>query len=263
MNGDTTKTAVVADDDPEVRLLLAEYLDRLGYQVTEARDGLETLLQVKKVRPTLLILDLMMPRLGGIDALEHIRKHFPDVVVVVLTGTPDDKLRGRAVSLGAAALLPKPLDLDVLGTILSTVVVPPATAPARPTPQERPATAGRPTVLVADDEEDMRAVLQEFLEAQTYRVLLAPDGLTALRTVIDERPEVVLLDIQMPRLGGVEALTAIRAIAPETRVIMISGVDDVGVARGALAHGAFDYLRKPLNYEYLQHSLEVALELRF
>jgi CheY-like chemotaxis protein len=247
-------TAVVADDEPEVREVLSEYLVGLGYRVTQAHDGLETLIQVKNVRPALLILDLMMPRLGGIDALVHIRKSFPEVIVIVVTGAVDDALRGRAVSLGAAALLPKPVDLDVLGTIIGTV------GPAGGA--KRVAGVAAPKVLVADDEEGIRQMLREFIEGRQCRVLLAPDGLSALRLVIDEQPDVVLLDIQMPRLGGIEALTAVRAIAPRTAVIMISGVDDVDLARQALAHGAFDYVRKPVDLAYLEHSLETALGLR-
>jgi CheY-like chemotaxis protein len=122
MNQNTTPmSAVVADDEPEIRALIAEYLVRLGYQVTQAGDGLEALLHVRDLRPSLLILDLMMPRLGGIDALGHIRRTYPDTAIIVLTGTTDDALRGRVIGLGAAALLPKPLDLDILGTIISTI----------------------------------------------------------------------------------------------------------------------------------------------
>jgi CheY-like chemotaxis protein len=122
MPGHTPLSAVVADDEPEIRDLIAEYLITLGYDVAKASDGFEALLLVRDFRPNLLVLDLMMPRLGGIDALGHIRRAYPNVVVVVLTGTPDDALRDRVVRLGAAALLPKPLDLEVLGTIISGVV---------------------------------------------------------------------------------------------------------------------------------------------
>jgi DNA-binding response OmpR family regulator len=141
--------------------------------------------------------------------------------------------------------LSKPLDLDVLGTMIGTVT---------PVPVD---SGGR--ILVADDEPDMRTVLQDFLEEHSYETLLAADGLTALRRVIDERPDVVLLDIEMPGLGGIEALTAIRAIAPNTAVIMISGIDEVDVARRSLALGAFDYVTKPIDFGYLEQSVETAL----
>src|SRR5882724_7709116 len=92
MDAQTTPlSAVVADDEPEIRDLISEYLSKLGYQVTQAGDGLEALLHVRDLRPTLLILDLMMPRLGGIDALGHIRRSYPNVAIIVLTGTTDDR----------------------------------------------------------------------------------------------------------------------------------------------------------------------------
>jgi len=106
MDAQTTPlSAVVADDEPEIRDLISEYLIKLGYQVTQAGDGLEALLHVRDRRPTLLILDLMMPRLGGIDALGHIRRTYPNVAIIVLTGTTDDALRGRVIGLGAATSL--------------------------------------------------------------------------------------------------------------------------------------------------------------
>jgi DNA-binding response OmpR family regulator len=263
MNGQTTPmTAVVADNEPEIRALIAEYLAARGYQVTEAEDGLRTLLHVKNLRPALLILDLMMPRLGGIDALIRIRKNFPNVVVIVLTGTTDDALRGRVASMGAAAVLPKPVDLDILGMMIGTVTPqrsqtkPESTNAASTTPELAPVR-----VLVVDDDEIIRDLLREFIESRGYRPLLASDGTSALHTVLDTKPDVVLLDIEMPRLGGIEALTAIRAIAPDTRVIMISGIESEDTARRALSHGAFDYVRKPIDFSYLERSLELAGKL--
>ena len=261
----TPLTAVVAEDEPEIRELVTEYLVARGFHVTPAANGLEALLQVRRVRPAVLILDLMMPRLGGTDALVYIRRHFPDVAIIVVTGTPDDALRGRALSLGAAALLPKPLDLDALGALIATVTTLHVGAvPRVVTHTTGPASAresARVRILIADDEEELRNVLGEFVESEHYRALLAPDGLTALRILIDEQPEVVLLDIQMPRLGGIEALTAIHAIAPATKVIMISGVDSVEIAQRALAYGAFDYVKKPVDFAYLQRSLETAVRM--
>lgn len=256
-------TAVVADDDPEVRAIIAEYLVLRGFEVTQAADGLEALQSVRQVRPDVLVLDIMMPRLGGIEAMVQIRSDFPDVAVIVVTGIPDDALRGRALALGAAALLPKPLELNLLGSIIATVTTLNVNS-ARPGRDERLATSPGRTqpatrILIADDDEDIRNLLSEFLQQDNYETVLASDGLQALKIIIDEPPPVVLLDIQMPRLGGIEALTAIRAIAPTTQVIMISGVSDVDLARRALSHGAFDYVTKPVDLPYLRRSIEAAV----
>jgi CheY-like chemotaxis protein len=255
-------TAVVVDDEPEIRDILSEYLARRGFDVTPAADGLEALLQVRRIQPQLVVLDLMMPRLGGIEALAQIRKMLPEVAVIVLTGTPDDALRGRVVALGAAALLPKPLDLDLLGMMIDTVTPLGAAAPrGKSASAVAPARTSERTsarVLIADDDDGVRSLLAEFLELSHYETVIAPDGLTALQSIIDEPPDVVLLDIHMPRLSGLEALTAIRAIAPATQVIMISGTEDVELARRALSYGAFDYVQKPLDLAYLRRSIEGA-----
>jgi CheY-like chemotaxis protein len=265
MTATRAMTAVVVDDDAEIRDIIGEYLVERGFAVTQAGDGLEALLQVKRTRPDLIVLDLMMPRLGGIDALAHIRKQLPDVAVIVLTGTPDDALRGRVVALGAAALLPKPLDLDLLGMIIGTVTTlgaePPRPVKAGSPAPPRPFPSSKVRVLVADDEEEIRGVLAEFLQHTNYQPVVAADGLATLQSIIEEPPAVVLLDIQMPRLSGIEALTAIRAIAPATQVIMISGTEDVDLARQALSHGAFDFVKKPLDLSYLERSIQAAITL--
>ena len=114
-------------------------------------------------------------------------------------------------------------------------------------------------MLVVDDEAQTRAMLTELITQQGYRVRTAADGAAAVRAVLDAAPDVVLLDIAMPGLGGIEALTAIRAIAPEVKVIMVSGQGDLDLAKRALAYGAFDYITKPVDPAYLTVSLQVAL----
>jgi DNA-binding NtrC family response regulator len=208
-----------------------------------------------------LVLDLMMPRLGGVQALPHIRSNFPDVAVVVLTGAPDESLRERAIALGAAAMLPKPLDLAILGMIIDSVTG----AKERHANGAVAATAAgespKPKILIVDDDDEIRSLLKDFVEGEEYEAVLVDDGFKALNLIVDNPPAVVLLDISMPRLGGIEALTAIRAIAPRTHVIMVSGNDDVAVAKQALSYGAFDYVQKPMDFGYLGRSIEAALSM--
>ena len=157
------------------------------------------------------------------------------------------------------ALFTKPVVLDDLVTVLSG----PTTGNDRPRPSPgRPAAAvkDRPggTVLIVDDEAGMRGVLQEFVEGEGYTSQAVSDGQQAIELVKAQRPQVVLLDILMPGLGGIEALTVIRGIAPETRVIMVSAISDVETARRALAYGAFDYVTKPVDFRYLCDVLAAA-----
>ncbi len=113
--------------------------------------------------------------------------------------------------------------------------------------------AGR--VLVVDDDPNTVGLLQEFLRAKGYEVLTAGDGVEALRKVKEERPHVILLDVKMPEMDGLEVLRRLREIDREVGVIMITAVDEQEIAREAMALGAFDYIVKPLDLDYLERVL--------
>jgi DNA-binding response OmpR family regulator len=110
-------------------------------------------------------------------------------------------------------------------------------------------------VLVVDDEVQAVDLLREFLSAKGYEVITASDGDEALRKVKEERPHLILLDILMPKMDGLEVLRRLREIDKEVGVIMITGVNEQEIARQAMALGAFDYIVKPLDLAYLEQSL--------
>lgn len=114
-------------------------------------------------------------------------------------------------------------------------------------------------ILIVDDEPDIRDTLVELLAADGYRIFTAADGAAALPCVVAQQPHLVLLDVDMPRLRGVEALVAIRAVSPATRVIMMSGKADLDEAKRALAAGAFDYVTKPFDLAYLDRAIRTAV----
>ena len=122
-----------------------------------------------------------------------------------------------------------------------------------------PATPTMPTVLVVDDEPEIRTLLMDVLIDDGYAVRSAVDGVAAVKSFVESRPDLILLDVDMPRLRGIETLLVIRELSPETPVIMISGKADEAEARRALALGAFDYITKPFDLAYLRQVIEAAL----
>ena len=110
-------------------------------------------------------------------------------------------------------------------------------------------------VLVVDDEPEAVELLVEFLSSKGYEVLTATSGEEALRRVKEDRPHLVLLDIRMPKMNGLEVLKRIREIDPEMGIIMVTAVNEEDVGRQALELGAFDYVVKPLDLKYLERSL--------
>ena len=110
-------------------------------------------------------------------------------------------------------------------------------------------------ILVVDDEPGVCEVLKEFLETRGYQVTTAASGAEALKAVQSERPHFVLLDILMPGMNGLEALPRILEIDRTIGVIMLTAVDDHKVVKQAIGKGAYDYITKPINFDYLELSI--------
>ncbi len=112
-----------------------------------------------------------------------------------------------------------------------------------------------PRVLIVDDEPDAVELLQEFLSAKGYDILTASNGEDALRLVKTERPHLILLDVRMPKMDGLEVLRQVREIDQEVGVIMVTADNEEETGRQAMKLGAFDYIVKPLDLDYLERSL--------
>jgi len=115
-------------------------------------------------------------------------------------------------------------------------------------------------ILVADDEESHRIMLRAVLQEEGYEVAGAADGPEAIRAVEQEPFDLILLDIRMPGMDGIEALMEIRRISPYVPVLMMTAYASVKTAVDALKAGAFEYLIKPLDIEELKILIEKALE---
>jgi DNA-binding response OmpR family regulator len=116
-------------------------------------------------------------------------------------------------------------------------------------------------ILIADDDADSREILKTYLAAKGHQIVLAADGAEALKRFTDERPDLVLLDIMMPKLDGWEVLHYIRA-AGRTPVLMITAKDATDEIVKALSEGADDYIVKPLKLREVEARI-VAVMRRF
>ena len=253
-------TLLCVEDDPRVLELLKEHFTLQGFGVVTAMTGVEAFLQVVRWAPRAVILDLFIPRLGGLGALERIKRLDPGIVVILISGVPNAVELLQEAGVSVAGAFTKPVDLDRISETLARAgVAPSGTSPgtARGSLPERTPRSSRIRALVVDDEPDVRTLLTDYLEEHGFDALGVWDGEEALRRIPEFRPHVILLDILMPGLSGVETLRRIRALLHETCVIVISGHDDVETARRTLEMGAVDYLRKPVDFGALDALLGI------
>ena len=115
-------------------------------------------------------------------------------------------------------------------------------------------------ILVIDDERSIRGTLKEILEYEKFEVDLAEDGSAGFELVSKNSYDVVLCDIKMPKMDGVEVLEKIQSIKPDTSVVMISGHGTIETAVDTLKKGAFDYIAKPLDLNRLLVTVRNALD---
>jgi DNA-binding response OmpR family regulator len=114
-------------------------------------------------------------------------------------------------------------------------------------------------ILVVDDEPEVRQMMEHFLTERGYEVRIAENGRLGLLAVDAFAPDVVLLDMHMPEMDGLETLKHLAARAPSLPVIMITVNDDVETTARLLQMGAADYVPKPFNLDYLEQAINIQL----
>ena len=116
------------------------------------------------------------------------------------------------------------------------------------------------SVLVIDDKESVRQMLSKNLESEGYEVDLARDGIDGLRKAKEKRFDLVLTDLKLPRMDGLEVLSAVKELDPDIAVIVMTAYGTIETAVQAIKQGAFDYLAKPFDPDHLNFLIKRALE---
>ena len=222
-------TVLVIDDSDDARVLLTQLIEEAGCRVFTAGSGEGGVSAALDHRPDLIVLDLLMPDMDGLETLQRIRAHpsvarIPVIVVSAVAGDYRSRLPG------AVELLEKPIDRDALHEAIDRAL---HASPAR--------------VLIVEDSDDARSLLEAHLsEFPGLVVDSAPSALDALAKLQAFHADLILLDIIMPGMDGVEFLERIRRIERyrETPVVVITAKSLSDAERRALERQAISVLQK-------------------
>src|ERR1700679_3253473 len=118
----------------------------------------------------------------------------------------------------------------------------------------------RPRVLIVDDEKFIRDILADFLGMEGYIVRTAEDGTAALTELSQARYDMIISDLKMPKMGGLELLAAIGDAAPNALTVIMTGFGTVETAIDAMKRGAYDYILKPFKVEEVIHVVQRGFE---
>jgi CheY-like chemotaxis protein len=260
---------LVIDDERLVRELLRDVLSRQGYQVVMAENGPKGLQLFKEHKPDVTLLDLHMWEMNGIDVLEQIRILEPAARVVMLTGDGGDELEEQARRLGVTDFLRKSISPQALLATVAGITQGkgerPATSTAaamKPSSSKRaPSNGKRMTILLVDDEIMVCNMVKKFLSGLGYTVRTAGSGAEALKHVDQETPDMVVLDMYMPGLNGLQLIRKLRERHYSGGIIALTGSQDELLLQEALNLGSVDVMGKPVDLDRLALAIEVGLTL--
>jgi len=245
-------TVLVIDNEPLVCTLLHIVLTRHGYQVHTASSGREGIESFRLNRPNFTFLDLYLPDMTGIEVLKQIRRIDRTRTVMILTAAPSDTMERQALELGVTEFLLKGLPVDSLVGVVRQ-------ATAEPVAPSGSAPAMACSILLVDDDPTIRLWLLEALTQRGHRVRAAQDGLAALALVAAERPHLIVLDMCMPVMNGVEVLRRLREQKYEGVTMMLTGSHDEQLLKEALNLGAVDIVSKTADPERMILAIEARL----
>lgn len=288
---------LLVDDEEDYVRTMAERLEMRDVGSRVALNGEQALQMVQDDAPDVMVLDLRMPGINGMEVLERVKKEHPHMQVIILTGHGSAREEHEARRLGAFEYLQKPADTTRLlatvrsawrksltflreskeefdrtmgaaalaeGGLVEEARSHMATAHADPdaaaddVPDGREPPARTLNVLYVDDEEDYARTMAERMEMRGLGGGVALSGEDALRMLEDDLPDVMVLDLRMPGIDGLEVLRRVKTTHPSIAVIVMTGQGSEQDEQEAKRLGAFAYLTKPVDITELMETVRAA-----
>jgi len=248
---------LLVDDEVDFLEAMTPALTRRGFRVRAAADG-PAALQVLWTEPVdVVVLDVKMPGMNGVEVFHEIRRVAPGLPVILLTGHGSIPQAFETSRDGVADYLTKPCDADHLAEVVRRVLV------ARSAGDEHPAPiADHIRLLLVDDDRDFTAALRPALERRGLDVTVAQSGTDAAGLPGRQGFDVAIVDLRMPDMDGLTLLAALKDADPALEVIVLTAHGTAESARRGLVDGAFDYLTKPQPVDVLVRRVLAAFRRR-
>jgi putative two-component system response regulator len=245
---------LIVDDSSFIRAQIARELDDLGAVVTQAEHGEAAINMAKKKNFDLIITDVEMPIIDGFELCRRLKEN-PDtrtVPVIILSSLDSDRDVDKGFQVGASAYVSKAEAKTVLKDTVQSVL-------------KKSVFHRDQLIMVVDDSKTIRNLVISELEKAGFRVLSATSGKHALKLIKNHTPDLILSDINMPEMDGIEFCKALKKDPAYSAIpfVTMSSNDDRAIMRRMLQIGASAYLVKPFNLEQLVITIEKLLSDHF
>lgn len=227
-------SVLIVDDNEDLCDNLVDILEDRGYRAVAVPDGPQAIALVEGTSFDVILMDVKMPVMNGVETYKRIKHIRPQAVVIMMTAYSVEELVQEALAEGAYAVLYKPLDIDRVVELIEK------------------ARDGM-LILVVDDVPDICANLLDVLQERGHNVATATSGEEAIALARQTRFDIILTEIKLPGISGLATYLAIREINPHVVAIMTTGyrqeVSDL--VEEALRNNAYACLYKPFDMDQM------------
>lgn len=252
-------TVLVVDDEQIIRDLLKAVLSDEGYEVFTAASGREGLALFQGRRPQFTLLNLLMPEMSGIEVLKHIRKldRQADVMILTAWGTP--ALEHEARQLGVTGFLSKRMMLNTVMSSRERILQRPDKTTTAAAPSRKPEGT---SILVVTATPMMHDVLAKAIAKLGHQVRHASSSTEALTLVDEETPALIILDMFMPGMHGIEVLRQLKERRITSGLILLAGIHDEKMMTEVSDLGVVGIIGKPVDIGRLTLAVKLGLDIK-
>ena len=263
ISGASEKTILLVEDSEAAIIQIKDFLEESGYHILVARDGGEAMAIIDHTIPDAMILDLMMPGIDGFQVLKTVREaerttHIP---VLILTAKQISKEELRFLRQNNVHQLIQKGDVNrgELLNAVATMVFPETSETANPQ-RVLQSIKGKPVVLAVEDNPDNMITVKALLE-DYYTVIEATDGAQGVKMAKNHKPNLILMDIKLPFMDGIEAFKAIRkdGTLQHIPVIALTASTMIQDRETILAYGFDAYVTKPIDEKIFYKTINEVL----
>jgi len=243
---------LIVDDEPEMTALLKKFLQRKGYNVSCAANRDEFFHKLEEFKPDLITMDILMPGEHGFQIIEELKddEKNSDIPIIIIS-VRADIAREKGKEAGAAAVFSKPLEFEKLYNVIEKIE----------NNQKEESIAGK-KVLVVDDEHDSVLLLERILEKEGCIIDTASGGVQGFEKAKQELPDIIIIDINMSGMNGIELLQNIRAYQKlkDIPIMMYSACNEDIYKEKSIKCGATGFVAKLQGPEELVKKLKKFLK---
>lgn len=236
-------SVLVVDDDVNFCSTLSKILEKKGYAITTAENGQRAVDLIKEKPFDVILMDVKMPVMNGVEAYKKIRQIRKSSVVIFMTAFSIEDLIRETVKAGAYAVIKKPFDIDTVVNMIEK-------------------SKKGALLAIVDDDPNAGKTMKSVLERKGYSITTCLTGEEAIALAKDRPRDIFFIDMKLPVLNGLETYLKIQKVNPEAVVVMMTGyrqeMDEM--VKQAMEKGAYSCLYKPFNMDDAINIIEEIFE---